>query len=247
MHRMEREGATMSDAIDYAAKEKALEEKGSNPDHVPHNERRLHNTLVSLSRREPDTFMKRYSALTQEESETKDPEARFRIAGEKLSVLHEFVNSAVSLFYAGMYERKLPSYNPLAQRMKEDTIKLLDDELAQIEKYAGEENDSTLRVMVRVRILEIERMKTDLEIFWTEKQMYDLHVEWSEDKAKLAMQKQRDTDKRTETIRKYIAALEEERELLLNRKEARTSNRLGYVNGRLIEFGKKVKWIKEES
>lgn len=235
-------GAMREEVLELLQKEKALEENGG-VSSVTEGAPSPVEKIMNAAERRSENLLKHYRKLLEDEARITDPKEKLFLSEEKLSILREFNNLAAHILYTEMSE--ISSRDPKAGAIKSDIQNIYDGELAEITENANSQTDPGTLALIRTRTVELERMKIELEIRWIEKKMYDLHVDWSPEKDMLSRELEAAKEELGETIRGYVSALHDERNLLLNTREGapERAGRLGYLNGRLVEFEGRIKRV----
>lgn len=182
------------------------------------------------------------SIKAQEDNET-DEEKILALIGEELFTVAELRSRYVCELY-----RQLDTVNSIEQKEVAETIKgqilqNFEDEQQALRDVSEWYNNPIVEAYSKTRGLELEKMKIECNIRWNEKLMWDLKVDWSEDKQALANEAEGwKRDQLYPLFQQTLSAIRAEEGALQGIQESTDwSARKSEIIGRRIEFETYVK------
>lgn len=168
----------------------------------------------------------------------------------KLSILQNLNGLKVNLLYDEL--NYVASTEPEAQEIRHKILDTFWFEKQELDNLSSKKEDEALLFFVKTRESELNVMEAELQRRWIEKEIWDLHVDWS--KKKEDLQKELDKHKQ-ENLRSVLSTaisnLREEREVLVRQGEpkwpSQWSDRLSYVTGRLASFENSLRQLDVEA
>lgn len=158
------------------------------------------------------------------------------ISENKLSVKERETGLVVHSLY-GLMDGISSINTEEVEKIRNDIFEVLDNEKIELEKLS-QNCAKTLLAQRDSRIIELEKMKIDFEIRLKEKEIYELQVDMSPEKETLltGLKNLKET-KLFPLLQKGIEMFEKEKKILeVDRQVLGFSERVNYIESRLIEF-----------
>lgn len=229
--------------------------EGSTPLHgeIPYTEHpNLHNReeeakVLALQAERSRALSEEYQALVSTENGENRDELREAHATEKIAIIREKNGIDAHKLYTQL--DKLGANTEEGQNTHSAILETFTSELSQIKDIAEGNENPIIKANIASRELELQKMEIELEIRWKQKQIWELHVDWSPEKENMEREVQQlKFEGLKPLLESTVETLTKEEELLTSEYGAIDwSARLGYVTGRRIELQNTLDHLERES